>query len=424
MENRRAETLEALSAYIESQKALLARTQVDIGRLRKLRNDALGRPKSFMGNIISELSESDCKLSEQTDCGRALPEKIDWELFAARDSASLKALTFTTRQTHLQRNTPHTTQRSPLSSLQKLVKEARKAIVDPILFPPAANANTSSVEHISPSLVSLSLPSDGEEEHEREPKVQESVTTARRRERERAKIRELKKRKFGCGLTISTGPTEDGVFVRRDVGDESGEVDIWAEEKEDEFRIGAEVEPLSAIAEAIDKPMDVEESVAPPAPPINPPQDSKIPLRVQTQDLITAFPTDVALSTASSHNTRGSRKKSMTKSELEPEISVPPPKQSLGKRSRDAAEKGDTYEKETGKPKPETYKLAWSVSEQHLLERLLEEIPDGEKNRWQKISIAMKGRRTPRQVASRVQKYFEKLKRFGIGVDVTHEGKT
>ena len=36
--------------------------------------------------------------------------------------------------------------------------------------------------------------------------------------------------------------------------------------------------------------------------------------------------------------------------------------------------------------------------------------------RWQKISRAMGGKRTPRQVASRVQKYFEKLKRFGIGV--------
>jgi hypothetical protein len=30
----------------------------------------------------------------------------------------------------------------------------------------------------------------------------------------------------------------------------------------------------------------------------------------------------------------------------------------------------------------------------------------------------MMGRRTPRQVASRVQKYFEKLKRFGVGVGV------
>jgi len=36
--------------------------------------------------------------------------------------------------------------------------------------------------------------------------------------------------------------------------------------------------------------------------------------------------------------------------------------------------------------------------------------------RWQKISKAMGGRRTPRQVASRVQKYFEKLKKFGVGI--------
>ena len=34
--------------------------------------------------------------------------------------------------------------------------------------------------------------------------------------------------------------------------------------------------------------------------------------------------------------------------------------------------------------------------------------------RWAKISKAMNGRRTARQVASRVQKYFEKLKRFGL----------
>ena len=33
------------------------------------------------------------------------------------------------------------------------------------------------------------------------------------------------------------------------------------------------------------------------------------------------------------------------------------------------------------KPKPETYKQSWSVSEQNLLEQLLEEIPDGEKFR-------------------------------------------
>ncbi|KAF5325415.1 hypothetical protein D9619_010008 [Psilocybe cf. subviscida] len=66
------------------------------------------------------------------------------------------------------------------------------------------------------------------------------------------------------------------------------------------------------------------------------------------------------------------------------------------------------------KPKPETYKQAWSTDEQNLLEQLLEEIPDGERFRWQKISRAMGGRRTPRQVASRVQKYFEKLKKYDL----------
>ena len=34
----------------------------------------------------------------------------------------------------------------------------------------------------------------------------------------------------------------------------------------------------------------------------------------------------------------------------------------------------------------------------------------------------MQGKRTPRQVASRVQKYFEKLKRFGVGVEVEDLG--
>lgn len=44
--------------------------------------------------------------------------------------------------------------------------------------------------------------------------------------------------------------------------------------------------------------------------------------------------------------------------------------------------------------------------------------------RWAKISKAMNGRRTARQVASRVQKYFEKLKRFGVdmGVNKSNQG--
>ena len=81
------------------------------------------------------------------------------------------------------------------------------------------------------------------------------------------------------------------------------------------------------------------------------------------------------------------------------------------------------------------FKVPWTLQEQHLLEKYLLEIPETEKHRykvyvtlscvirltpdvimltrWVKISEAMGGVRTARQVASRVQKYNEKLKKFG-----------
>lgn len=82
-----------------------------------------------------------------------------------------------------------------------------------------------------------------------------------------------------------------------------------------------------------------------------------------------------------------------------------------------------------------TFNLTWSDEEQRLLDILLERYPDGTKNRyvhfvnnlgtikltlhlyrWSNISKDMNGRRTPRQVASRVQKYFAKMKKWGIDV--------
>ncbi|KAJ7829393.1 hypothetical protein B0H14DRAFT_2366651, partial [Mycena olivaceomarginata] len=66
------------------------------------------------------------------------------------------------------------------------------------------------------------------------------------------------------------------------------------------------------------------------------------------------------------------------------------------------------------KPRTDTYKVLWSAGEQNMLERLLEEIPASDPRRYLKISLAMEGRRTPRQVSSRVQKYLQKLKKYGI----------
>ncbi|KAG9095137.1 hypothetical protein FS749_011003 [Ceratobasidium sp. UAMH 11750] len=71
---------------------------------------------------------------------------------------------------------------------------------------------------------------------------------------------------------------------------------------------------------------------------------------------------------------------------------------------------------------PATFKKNWSLDEQHTLERLLVEIPSTVKFRWVKISEAMGGTRTPRQVASRVQKYYEKMKKLGVAVDSAEMG--
>ncbi|KAG0283214.1 ZZ-type zinc finger-containing protein 3 [Linnemannia gamsii] len=81
--------------------------------------------------------------------------------------------------------------------------------------------------------------------------------------------------------------------------------------------------------------------------------------------------------------------------------------------------KGKGYSREGSgardEPKPPLYNIPWSDEEQRLLEKLLDEYPDEPvaAQRFQKISAAM-GTRTPKQVASRVQKYFIKLVKAGL----------
>lgn len=84
-----------------------------------------------------------------------------------------------------------------------------------------------------------------------------------------------------------------------------------------------------------------------------------------------------------------------------------------------AAMKGKGYAREGSgareETKPPLYNIPWSDEEQRLLEKLLDEYPDEPvaAQRFQKISAAM-GTRTPKQVASRVQKYFIKLVKAGL----------
>ncbi|CAK1548203.1 unnamed protein product [Leptosia nina] len=67
--------------------------------------------------------------------------------------------------------------------------------------------------------------------------------------------------------------------------------------------------------------------------------------------------------------------------------------------------------------KPETFNQLWSFEEQKRLEELLEIYPEEpiEARRYKKIAEAL-GTRTPIQVMSRVQKYFNKLAKAGLPI--------
>lgn len=228
------------------------------------------------------------------------------------------------------------------------------------------------------------------------------------KEREREKIRELRKRRIGeggltlpkasrMGLCSSKNGEESGVFVRRDLEDESGEVDISMADLEATSSTPAPngppstttsrrinrtgTAPVKEEASATVMPKAKTKSTAtstsrsqrtkrrPPSPPPPPEPRSAKRARVQSDGASTsANPT-----------------------------SLPTPTSMLEDSDADGEQDGDgTGEKveltKNGKPRNETYKQAWSVEEQHELERLLQEIPDGEKNRCVSTPLLMLAR--------------------------------
>ncbi|KAG1818984.1 uncharacterized protein BJ212DRAFT_1343689 [Suillus subaureus] len=440
MDSRRAETLEALSAYIQTQKSLLSRAEADIDKLRKLRADALSQPKAFAENIGSKFNGPGLRLSENNECSVSpLANEVHWQVFSSADPTPLRTFAVRKRLAHTEWSVPHTTQHSPLSSLQQFVKDARRIIIDPVLgsFDPdnaiylTSNSNlTTSAFHASLDQPTLSEDEAMEEEKERKsPPVQESFTATRRRERAHAKIQKLKERKITYHTVAENGEAANAVFVRNDVDDESGEVDI------SESSLWPSVNDSTS--------MDVDDSTdmtVPSTPSTIAPPELAQPLTSWSKRRTSTINQRLATRSDNLNRPSRSRKPYVKLQPQSPDSNLEasaqsmsitiPPLSILGKRSRNSVDVKINHKfkaepsppapepkADIDKPRPETYKQAWSVSEQHLLERLLEEIPDGERNRWAKISQAMGGRRTPRQVASRVQKYFEKLKRFGVGVE-------
>lgn len=240
------------------------------------------------------------------------------------------------RLTQSEREVPSSRQCSPLSPLQRLVKDARRIILDPVLDP-------------------LDFSSDSADEED------ELTPHERRKERERAKIRELRMRRIGeGGLTLPiNGGQEDGVFIRRDLDDESGEVDISLQDIMESRTVAIRAMQDTSTEDAKQTnhpPLPTTSSTLHSAPP-KPPRPRRSVTKAQPTTPLTV-------------------KINLQKKKRPPE---PEPEQAL---EEDVESRTTKRSRGSGKPKPETFNQAWSVSEQHLLERLLEEIPDGEKNRY------------------------------------------
>ncbi|CAO3568351.1 unnamed protein product [Mortierella alpina] len=115
--------------------------------------------------------------------------------------------------------------------------------------------------------------------------------------------------------------------------------------------------------------------------------------------------------TSSNNNNIGSNN-NITYNHMSGSVDIKPSITTAGMKGKGYAREGSGAREET---KPPLYNIPWSDEEQRLLEKLLDEYPDEPvaAQRFQKISAAM-GTRTPKQVASRVQKYFIKLVKAGL----------
>ncbi|KAF5351466.1 hypothetical protein D9757_012055 [Collybiopsis confluens] len=416
MEDKRAKTLRALSSFIDKQRALLTRTQADIGRLNELRSKAIAEPEEFAENIEDELNDDAFKLSLLQDAAEGPPEGIEWSLFAKHDPTPLQTLVTKSAQ-------PPSLPSPSVSDFQKRIRDAKANMLDPVFS--AWNLSFDPVMETA-------------EEEEKDPTPVDPAALKKTKERE--KIKELKKHKITpSGLTFTpSGPRNrgpGGVFIRRDLVDESMDVDISADIEG--IRKDTETSALHSVTASV--PCSPSPSLT--QPPLASPLSLEKPPRPRNSTSKVAYenrksfgirimspPGPPALSISTRQRRRSSRAVSSCTDDLDMDSHFPPTPDSLPPpEARPAVEheadvlpeedEVDAPQQVLGKrvrPKSETYKQAWSTSEQQLLEVLLEQIPEGEKNRWKKISKAMNGRRTPRQVASRVQKYFEKLKRFGI----------
>ncbi|KAJ7581252.1 hypothetical protein C8J56DRAFT_959500 [Mycena floridula] len=352
MEDQRAQTLEALAAFIENQRTFLSRTQADIGRLRDLKSRAISEPNVLLSDLSVELNNSAFNISNYEGCQPGPPTGIDWSLYAQHDPQPFHSLTRLSRTSYEQRNHPQPRpQPAEPSDLSSFIQAARRAILDPILdnLEPSSESETENVE----------------------------------------KERGCRTRKDSCGLTAPRPRGRGGLFVKQ-----VDDMDVDVPRSDDLISVA----PMDVDIPLPSRPPPVKKSARSrrPAPKIlaRIEDENRIRARIHDQSIIITIPA------------RKPKPVVAVAREVEPpgeDVMMVSPLQET--QSVD----------ENIRPKSDTFKQAWTMSEQHLLEQLLVQYPEETRNRWSQISKAMNGRRTARQVASRVQKYIEKLKRFNVG---------
>jgi hypothetical protein len=241
------------------------------------------------------------------------------------------------------------TQQSPLSELQVLVKTAKNETFAPIL------------ERIAKSTMTLHLDSEEEEE--------DIDPLEMKRFEERMRILELKKRKVrggGSGLSLPT--TRNVVFVRDDLDDETAAVDIDSWEVGERERNRERVKINKA---AVERPAKTSK----PSLKVNGihykskckslGEDEERP-RKKVKLLSPRPHTKVTRRSSAIQSTKSSTPSDNDDPAVDDgHTDAPPSQENISAR----------------KPKSETYKQAWSVDEQNLLEQLLEAIPEGEQYR-------------------------------------------
>ena len=349
------------------------------------------------------------------DCRLKLPKDIHWSAFEKSDTTPLRTFAHIQAQKQTQLTAlpsqipensscgPNTTQHAHLqnndhlSDLQKLVKTARRVIVDPVLDKFAG---------MSPE------PRDLEEE-------EEEKKERRRRERAREEIMKLR----GCGLRVRLSSAMvlegEGMDVDVDVVDEDGgggaaaapmpmEVDEGAApaaaapeapvsvgpkrvrrkgKKSSPSRakhLGLPVPPTATRVRRPPAPRkslhdDDDDGGLMPPPPRIPRMRRKAAVSGETTPELT-----VEFGSASEHDPDQDQDHSEHSDDDDGEESAVSqetrPRKSKFSKTRKSKNAKAKLPK-LPKAKPETYKQAWSVSEQNLLEQLLEEIQEGERNR-------------------------------------------